>query len=49
MKNKFRAIYGANPGEAWTDAAKCDEISKVCSPSEEAVEIAKSWVEENQK
>lgn len=40
---------GASVTEAWTDAEKVDKKTKVNFPSEEAVEKAKKWVEENEK
>jgi hypothetical protein len=49
MTTKIKRIYGANPGEAWTNVEICDEASMVCTPSEDAVKLAKNWVDENQK
>jgi hypothetical protein len=51
-KNKCedkKKLTGSNPPEAWAEAEKVDKKTKVNKPSEEAVEEAKDWVDENQK
>lgn len=40
---------GSSATEAWADVEKIDEETKVNTPSEEAVEDAKKWIEENEK
>lgn len=42
-------ITGASRTEAWADVNKTDKDTKVNTPSYEAVEAAKAWVEENEK
>ncbi len=44
-----RRITGSSETEAWADVKKVDKDTKVSTPSYEAVEAAKAWVEENEK
>ncbi|MGB3366215.1 MAG: DUF3787 domain-containing protein [Acidaminobacteraceae bacterium] len=50
LKNGInKTITGTSKTEAWADAKKVDKDTKVNTPSEEAVEAAKAWIEENEK
>lgn len=49
LDDKNKAMLGASSTEAWTDHKKIDKETKVNIPSEDAVETAKEWVEENEK
>mgnify|MGYP000870774302 CR=1 FL=1 len=49
MTEKNKGILGASSTEAWADANKIDKETKINIPSETAVEVAKEWVEENEK
>lgn len=40
--------YGRSVTEAWTDHEHYDSETHVNLPSEEAVEVAKQWVEDNE-
>lgn len=42
-------ITGSSKTEAWADAKNIDKETNVNTPSYEAVEAAKAWVEENEK
>lgn len=44
-----KTITGTSKTEAWADSKKKDKDTNVNTPSEEAVEAAKAWVEENEK
>ncbi len=46
---KKEAAVGTSATEAWADMSKLAKDTKVNIPSEEAVEAAKEWVEENEK
>lgn len=46
---KKEATVGGGVTEAWADMSKFAKDTKVNIPSEEAVEAAKEWVEENEK
>lgn len=46
---KKEAAVGGGVTEAWADMSKLAKDTKVNIPSEEAVEAAKEWVEENEK
>ncbi len=47
--NRKEAAVGSSVTEAWADMSKLEKDTKVNIPSEEAVEAAKEWVEENEK
>ncbi|HAS74949.1 MAG TPA: DUF3787 domain-containing protein [Clostridiales bacterium UBA8960] len=49
IDDKKKAMLGASETEAWTDHKKIEKDSQVNIPSEDAVETAKEWVEENEK
>jgi hypothetical protein len=44
-----RKTLGASRTEAWADHKKYEDETRVNIPSEQAVEDAKQWVEENEK
>ncbi len=47
--DKIKSGLGSSATEAWADAEKLEKDTKVNIPSEESVNIAKEWVEENEK
>lgn len=47
--DKTKAMLGSSETEAWADAKKYEKDTHINLPSEASVEIAKEWVEENQK
>ncbi|WP_323985066.1 CDIF630_02480 family spore surface protein [Fusibacter ferrireducens] len=46
---RLSSILGGGATEAWADIDHYEKDSCISIPSEEAVELAKAWVEENQK
>ncbi|WP_306455960.1 DUF3787 domain-containing protein [Fusibacter sp. 3D3] len=46
---RLSSILGGGATEAWADIDHYEKESCVSIPSEEAVEIAKAWVDENHK
>lgn len=48
-KDKLNSTLGGSATEAWADSHHVEKDTKVNIPSEEAVEDAKHWVEENEK
>ncbi len=47
--DKSKAALGSSQTEAWADAKKYEKDTHINLPSEASVEIAKEWVEENEK
>lgn len=48
-KKKTNPSLGASKTEAWADSHHVEKDTNLAIPSEEAVEQAKEWVEENEK
>lgn len=46
---RLSSILGSGATEAWANTDHYEKESHVSIPSEEAVELAKAWVEENEK
>lgn len=44
-----KKITGSNPSEAWADEEKVDKKTNVNKPSNDAVQEAKDWVDDNEK
>ncbi|MGX8796423.1 CDIF630_02480 family spore surface protein [Fusibacter sp. JL298sf-3] len=49
MKDKKKAPLGSSKTEAWADSHHVEEETNISIPSEEAVQDAKEWVEQNEK
>ncbi len=46
---RLSSILGSGATEAWANVDHYEQETNVSVPSEEAVELAKAWVEENEK
>ncbi len=46
---RLSSILGGGATEAWTNVDHVEEETLLAIPTEEAVELAKAWVEENAK
>lgn len=49
LEEKEKNKLGGSKTEAWADTHHTDKETNVSIPSEEAVEDAKHWVEDNEK